>query len=280
MIGAMLRALFPIVAALPLLAVDPTFLRRHVPDVSAAVLDPAAPGCRYRAAFGAGDVDARQLKGVTRFGELVLDAGAACAPFEAKGEERLYVVLAGAGAISPAATPAIKKHDFLYVPPGARHTLSASAALRVLVMGFRVREAPGGGEIKIANLDDVPLQTVGSHPPSTQYRLLLGQTTSQRDRLACAQNVTSLFVMEFAAGGTNIPHHHETEEEIYYVLEGRGDMVAGGGADGLEGRYPSRTGDAWFFRLNTTVGFYSGNRADEPQARILAVRSLFPFPRR
>jgi mannose-6-phosphate isomerase-like protein (cupin superfamily) len=78
---------------------------------------------------------------------------------------------------------------------------------------------------------------------------------------------------------TNIPHHHEMEEEIYYVLRGHGDMVAGGGADGNEGRYPAKEGDAYFIRLNTTVGFYSGSKAGEDHDLILAVRSSFPFAR-
>ena len=82
--------------------------------------------------------------------------------------------------------------------------------------------------------------------------------------------------MQFEAGGTNFPHHHDQEEEIYLVLDGNGDMVAGGGMDGVEGRHPARAGDAYFFRLNSTVGFYSAK--DSPRkARILAVRSLYPF---
>jgi mannose-6-phosphate isomerase-like protein (cupin superfamily) len=89
--------------------------------------------------------------------------------------------------------------------------------------------------------------------------------------------MVSLFIMDFAPGGTNIPHHHEREEEIYYVLRGHGDMVAGGGADGNEGRYPAKEGDAYFIRLNTTVGFYSGSKAGEDHDLILAVRSSFPF---
>jgi mannose-6-phosphate isomerase-like protein (cupin superfamily) len=89
--------------------------------------------------------------------------------------------------------------------------------------------------------------------------------------------MVSLFIMDFAPGGTNIPHHHEREEEIYYVLRGHGDMVAGGGADGNEGRYPAKEGDAYFIRLNTTVGFYSGSKAGEEHDLILAVRSSFPF---
>ena len=131
----------------------------------------------------------------------------------------------------------------------------------------------------LANADDVPLVKLDSHGPTTQFKLLMGTTRSTRDRLAAASQMTSLFLMDFAPGGTNIPHHHEMEEEIYYVLRGHGDMVAGGGADGNEGRYPAREGDAYFIRLNATVGFYSASQAGEPHDLILAVRSSFPFPR-
>jgi hypothetical protein len=60
------------------------------------------------------------------------------------------------------------------------------------------------------------------------------------------------------------------------VLEGSGDMVAGGGADGNEGRSPARAGDACFFRLNMTVGFHSGARAGDAKGLVLALRSTFP----
>jgi hypothetical protein len=49
--------------------------------------------------------------------------------------------------------------------------------------------------------------------------------------------------------------------------------------DGVENLRPARAGDAYFFRLNCTVGFYSQNQPSEGKAHILAVRSLFPFPR-
>ncbi len=153
----------------------------------------------------------------------------------------------------------------------------------MIVMGFRL---PSGETVKppahlmIANLADVPKQTVASHPASTLFQLLLGTTESKRDRLAASRVVTSLFVMEFDPGGTNFPHHHDREEEIYLVLDGQGDMVAGGGLDGIEGKHPAKVGDAYFFRLNCTVGFYSRTLPGQPKARILAVRSLYPFPQR
>lgn len=56
-------------------------------------------------------------------------------------------------------------------------------------------------------------------------------------------------------------------------------MVAGGGADGNEGRHPAREGDAYFIRLNSTVGFYSASQEGESHDLVLAVRSKYPFPR-
>ena len=82
--------------------------------------------------------------------------------------------------------------------------------------------------------------------------------------------------MEFAPGGTNFPHHHANAEEVYLLLEGTGEMVAGGGMDGIEGRHPAKPGDAYFFRLNATVGFYNDPDPSKPKARILAVRSFYP----
>jgi hypothetical protein len=143
-------------------------------------------------------------------------------------------------------------------------------------MGFHTRgfekTSPPKHPLK-ANIEDVPTQTVSGHPSSTLYRLLMGDVDSKRDRIAAGRVLTSLFVMEIAPRGTNFPHHHEREEEIYLVLEGRGEMVAGGGMDGIEGRHPAKTGDAYFFRLNCTVGFYS---APDVKSRILAVRSWYP----
>jgi len=102
---------------------------------------------------------------------------------------------------------------------------------------------------------------------------MMGATNSTRDKIAAGHVLTSLYVMEFAPGGTNFPHHHDTEEEIYVLLDGTGQMVAGSGMDGVEARFPAKPGDAYFFRLNCTVGFYNGK---EGPAHILAVRSLYP----
>ena len=146
-------------------------------------------------------------------------------------------------------------------------------------MGFRVpkqEQSERPSEALIANAEEAKKQVVGGHPPSTLFQLLMGDVNSKRDLIAAGRLVTSLFIMEFAPGGTNHPHHHPSEEEIYLVLNGQGEMVAGGGMDGIEGRHPAKAGDAYFFRLNCTVGFYAKSVQTTEKARILAVRSRYP----
>lgn len=178
----------------------------------------------------------------------------------------------------------MKKNHFMYLPVALKHGMgnTSNAPVRVMVMGFKIppgTEVPQTSKLMIANADDAKLEPVSGHGPTSLFKLLMGQTWSTRDVLPAAVQMISLFIMDFAPGGTNIPHHHDTAEEIYYVLRGHGDIVAGGGVDGNEGRYPAKEGDAYFYRLNTTVGFYSGAKPGEPHDLILAVRSLYPFPK-
>jgi quercetin dioxygenase-like cupin family protein len=128
----------------------------------------------------------------------------------------------------------------------------------------------------LANADDVALQILGQHGPTTQFRLLMGTTTSKRDKLAAATVMNSLFLLDFAPGGTNIPHNHPAEEEIYLVLRGSGDMVAGRDADGKDIRHAATQGAAFFFMPGTQVGFYSNAKEGEAHDLILAVRSSLP----
>ena len=265
---------------------DPTFLKRSLSSVSPQPddLTSGAKGASYRPLFGAGDSQARHLKSVARYGELTVEPGGSSALVRYPAEEQIYFVLSGTGEVAcDDARTTVRANDFLYLPPGSLHGVTNASAgpLRILVMGFRIPKTaavPPARQLMIANMADVPLQVLAGHGPTTQFKLLMGTTESKRDKLAAASTMVSLFLMDFAPGGTNIPHHHETEEEIYFVLKGSGEMVAGGGIDGNEGRYPATAGDAWFLRLNTTVGFYSGAKPGSQHDQVLAVRSSFPFP--
>jgi len=272
-----------LLSVLPLVAaertVDPTFLHRYLPDVAEQKADVSTSTCHYKPLFGAGDAQAKVPRSVARFGEVTVDPGGHCEAVVYPAEEQAIVILDGTGALDAAGQNlALRKHDFLYLPPGVRHAMASDSGVRLVVMGFKIpdglRAAPPT-KPHVANFDDVKWQTVSGHPDSVLYQLLIGDKNSKRDKIAAGEVITSLFIMEFEPGGTNFPHHHDKAEEIYLVLDGSGDMVAGGGADGVEGRQPARAGDAYFFRLNCTVGFYAARNG--PKARILAVRSLYPL---
>jgi mannose-6-phosphate isomerase-like protein (cupin superfamily) len=265
-------------AALAQRGIDPTFLRADLQAAGERKTDISTASCHYKPLFGEGAPNSSALVGIVRYGEATVDPAGSCAIVSYSNEEQVYVVLDGAGIVRyGSGSVPVKKEDFLYLPPTVSHSLqnSADAPLRVIVMGFRSSSVP-----KVlpklpdaANIEDVPLQMVGGHPSSTRYRLLMGDVDSKRDRIAAAHALTSLFLMEIAPGGTNLPHHHEREEEIYLVLEGHGEIAAGSGLDGVEGRFPAPAGTAYFFRLNCTVGYYSSPGV---KSRVLAVRSWYP----
>ena len=259
--------------------IDPTFLYRNTSTVGEKKSDLTTTTCHYKPLFGQGDSDTSAVIGVARYGEAVIDPNGVCATVQYPDEDQVYVVLDGNGSVRYGnEIVSLDKEDYLYLPSTIPHTLSnkSGSLLTVVVMGFRTRgfekTQPPAQPLK-ANIEDVPTRTVDGHPSSALFRLLMGDSDSKRDRLAAGSVLTSLFLMEIAPGGTNFPHHHEREEEIYLVLSGHGVMVAGGGMDGIAGRHPAKAGDAYFFRLNCTVGYYS---AGNVKSRILAVRSWYP----
>jgi mannose-6-phosphate isomerase-like protein (cupin superfamily) len=253
--------------------VEPTFLRRALPE--GGVADQA---CRVTELFGEGDAEARVARGVVRYAVVdVNEQSESCRTPARENEEQAAVVLEGSGRMDYAGqSVTLKARDFVYLPPGVERRFSGK--MRVILMGFRLPagiQAVAPEKPLIANWDEIALQQVGNHPPTTLYRLMMGDAASKRDRIAAGRVLTSLYIMEFAPGGTNAPHHHDTEEEIYLLLSGKGEMVAGGGVDGTENRLKVKPGDAFFFRLNCTVGFYSDTDPGN-KAVILAVRSLYP----
>jgi mannose-6-phosphate isomerase-like protein (cupin superfamily) len=264
--------------------IDPTWLHRNLPEAKESVATFATDSCRYIPLFGEGDSEARILQSISRFGEIELAAHGNCQPVVYGREEEIYFVVKGSGALHYGdEQSAMRQSDFTYLPPGVKHSIAneSGETLQVLVMGFKI---PAKIKIntpsphpKIVNLDDVKEETVSGHPSSVLYKLLIGPRNGKRDALDEAYVVTSFFWMDFAPGGTNFPHHHQLAEEIYLVLDGNGEMAAGSGMDGIEGLFPAKAGDAYYFRPNCTVGFYNQNRP-ETKAHILAVRSRIPLP--
>lgn len=262
---------------------DPTWLHRYVPQLSQAQADLSSATCHYTSIFGLGDKDSRSLRTVSRFAEVTVDPHGSCQDVSYDREEEIYFVVQGAGTMhyGEDAHP-LRANDFTYLAPGLKHGLanSSSQSLRVLVMGFhippRVALSAPPQRPKIVNLDDVKEEPVQGHPTSVLYKLLAGPRSGKRDAIDDAYVITSLFLMDFAPGGTNFPHHHETAEEIYLVMDGEGEMVAGSGTDGIEARFPAKAADAYYFRPNCTVGFYNQDKPGA-KAHILALRARVFF---
>jgi mannose-6-phosphate isomerase-like protein (cupin superfamily) len=271
-------------AAAVLSAADANFLRRQIQDVTAQAddLTAGAKSATYRPLFGVGDKDGAPLKTVVRYGELTLAAGGSSATVSYAREEQLYYIEEGNGVLRYGDERAkVRPNDFMYLPVGVKHGIENPSGdpLKVIVMGYRIPEGTNvqpTEKLMLANADEVKLQILGQHGPTTQFQLLMGTTRSTRDRLSSAYVMDSLFIMDFAAGGTNIPHNHANEEEVYFLLRGSGDMVAGKDAEGKEVRYPVTRGAAFLFLPGCQVGYYSNAKEGQPHDLMLAVRSMLP----
>ena len=264
--------------------VEPTWMYRDVSAIHERHNDLTSDSCHYIPIFGEGDVEARLPLSVARFGELTVEAGGACQTVEYSRQEELYFVRNGSGVLrdSEESHP-LAQNDFTYVPPAVRHSVSNPSGQKLQLVVITVRVSPEAtisqpAKLAVANLSELKEQTVEGHPQSVQYKLLVGPHTGVRDRINAAYTVADFFLMDFAPGGTNFPHHHEVAEEIYLVLDGKGQMAAGGGMDGVEGLHPAKSGDAYYFRPNCTVGFYN-QKAPGAKAHILAVRAFVPMPK-
>jgi len=259
--------------------VEPTWLHRDVSALREHSTDLTTDSCHYIPIFGEGDVEFQLPRSVARFGQLTVDALGACKTVEYSRQEELYFVRDGKGLLryGEESRPLVT-NDFTYVAPTVQHSIAnpSSQALHLVMATVRISPDTSISQVSklvVANLDELKEQTVEGHPKSVLYKLLIGPRTATRDRINTAYGVADFFVMDFAPGGTNFPHHHEAAEEIYLVLDGEGQMAAGGGMDGVEGLHPAKAGDAYYFRPNCTVGFYNQN-GSTAKAHILAVRAF------
>jgi len=264
--------------------VEPTWLYREVSAAAEQKIDLSSETCHYTALFGEGDSEAKLPQSVARFGELTVASHGTCQLVEYPREEELYFVLGGTGMLHYGEeSHSLSQNDFTYVPPTVRHTISnpSGEGLRVVVTTVRIPQetalAPPA-PMAVANLNEIKEETVGGHPNSVLYKLLIGPHSGMRDRINATYTVADFFLMDFAPGGTNTPHHHEVAEEIYLVLDGEGQMAADGGMDGVQGLHHAKAGDAYYFRPNCTVGFYN-QKSSAAKAHILAVRVFVPMPK-
>jgi quercetin dioxygenase-like cupin family protein len=208
--------------------VAPTWLHRYVPAIRPKPADISTGPCHYKPVFGAGDSDPGAFRSVVRYGEVTIDPNGGCKQVSYPSEEQIYFILEGRASLRYGEKRTrLHKDDFVYIPPGIARRISAGSDMqcRLVIMGFRI--PPGepvsrSAQVELANALDVKEQTDVGHPQSVLYRLLLGNRKGTHDKIDSGIVVTSLFLMDFAPGGTNLPHRHEVAEEIYWFSMVRG----------------------------------------------------------
>lgn len=264
-------------------AQDSTTLQRSLDNAPEINMELSSETAEYKVLLGAGDRDEEVVKGIKHYGHLSVAPEGVTPVVNFGREEMVYYVLEGTGMLYyDGREVPISKNDFFYVPVDTDHRFSnpRERTLSVMVMGFEIpedREIQPTPELMLASADEVPFEVLEDHGhgPTSSFQLLMGTKNSRRDRLAAAHQMNSLYVIDFEPGGTNNPHRHPREEEIYFVLQGQGEMVAGETPGGEEKRYSAEPGDLFFFGRNELVGFYSDEDTEE-HARILAVRYKYP----
>src|ERR1700752_1252924 len=79
--------------------IDPTWLYRSLPEAKEARATFATDTCRYKALFGEGDLEAKILQSVSRFGEMEIAAHGNCQTVAYDREEEIYFVAKGHGVL-------------------------------------------------------------------------------------------------------------------------------------------------------------------------------------
>jgi mannose-6-phosphate isomerase-like protein (cupin superfamily) len=264
--------------------IEPTWLHRDIASLHEHATDISTVTCHYTPVFGEFDSEPDSPKTFTRFGILTIDPQGSCKSSTYPRLEELFFVRDGAASLHYAdESHAFAGEDFTYIPPTVAHTLSnpGSQPAHIILVSSRIPAKTALGsppKLSVANLRELNEQVVGGHPSSVLYKLMIGPRVTSRDRINATYYLADFFLMDFAPAGTNFPHHHENAEEIYLVLDGEGQMSAGSGTDGIEGLQPAKTGDAYFFRVNCTVGFYNSDKPGA-KAHILAVRAYVENPK-
>src|SRR6266567_6195420 len=149
----------------------------------------------YKPVFGTGDRDGDKLKGVARYGELTIAPGGFSALVSYPAEEQIYYVREGRGTLLyDGQNVPVQKDDFMYLPINVKHGMAntSSTSVRVVVMGYKI---PAGKQVSptpkllLANASDVQVQTLPTHGPTTQFKLLMGHHYPEPDKITASSEM-------------------------------------------------------------------------------------------
>jgi quercetin dioxygenase-like cupin family protein len=97
--------------------------------------------------------------------------------------------------------------------------------------------------MNLRNVDEVKKIQSKHHGETALYQVVF---TPERDK-----SLMTLFIMTVKPGGTNKLHTHESQEQIYMILEGGGTVQVG------EEKRKVRKGDAVYLPPKVNHGFFN-----------------------
>ena len=104
----------------------------------------------------------------------------------------------------------------------------------------------------VVNVDDVEKRVLGSHGETAKYQLIFGRGSDH----PITKSITSVWVMTVEPGGTNKPHLHENEEQVYMIVNGEGVVSVG------EEKRRVKEGDFIYLPPKITHAFYNDGKRE------------------
>jgi len=104
----------------------------------------------------------------------------------------------------------------------------------------------------VVNVKDVEKRVLGSHGETTKYQLIFGRGSEY----PVTKSITSVWVMTVEPGGTNQPHSHEDEEQVYLIKSGEGTISVG------DEKRRVKEGDVIYLPPKITHAFYNDGESE------------------
>lgn len=150
-------------------------------------------------------------------------------------QEQFYYVLAGSGeALIGEDRYPVRAGSAAYLPPGLPHQFSADPQdgwVEHLVVSCKVERQ--GCEPRVVNWREV-VPTAGAHGGAVIWHLLesVDETEPSTDQ-PCLLGFHYLTQQALVRGKASDRHQHDDKEQVYYVLEGHGTMIANDEVHGI-----------------------------------------------
>lgn len=192
-----------------------------------------------------------------RAGMILLAAGQTLASHYHPAHEEVFYVLQGSAHLTLGVESySIRPGDFVYIPVGLGHALTASAEQDLILYCNTAPPVSGDGRVPLAPGNPGPVALV-SHPPiatgPVAAELTVPPGSVRADHPLALGKDLQAGVVRVPPGAKLTDHVHPFHDESVMVLQGTGIMRLG------DRDYPVKAGDFFFMPAGLTHGLEAGS---------------------